>query len=113
MVLLQTWRDETVKSELDVKGGWGEGIVHGKAQLMVEVDIVNIRITTECYILVEFICSHSPGGHVIPGAPWPRITKDKEIYTHVIKEYILLLCRITCLYTHYKQGFCRFFDLFY
>ena len=90
-VLLQTWIDQTVKSELEIKGGWGEGIVHGKAQLMVEVDIVNIRITTECYILGEFICSHSPGGPSIATGPWPRITKDKEIYTHVIKECILLL----------------------
>ena len=32
MVPLRTWRDETVKSELEVKGGWGEGIEHGKAQ---------------------------------------------------------------------------------
>ena len=84
---------------------------------MVEVDIVNIRITTECYILVEFICSHSPGGLsigiTIPTRTLSRITKDKEIYTHVIKECILLQCRITCIYTHYKQGFSRFFDLFY
>ena len=95
LVLQQTWRNETVKSELEVKGGWGEGIVHGKAQLMVEVDIVNIRITTECYILGEFICSHSPFTPFSPTGPWSRITKDKEIYTHAIKECILLLCRIT------------------
>ena len=86
LVLLQTWRDEIVKSEFEIKGGWGEGIVHGKAQLMVEEDIVNIRITTECYMLGEYICSHSP--------PESGITKEKDIYTHVIK-CILLLCRIT------------------
>ena len=56
------------------------------AQLMIKVDIVNIRITTEHYILREFICGHSPSGS--------GLTKEKDIYTHVIK-CILLLCRIT------------------
>ena len=78
MVLLWTWKHETVKSELEVKGGWGEGMVHGKAQLMVEVNIINIRITTKCYMLVKCICGHSPAGS------WPGITKEKDIYTLVM-----------------------------
>ena len=78
MVLLWTWRHETVKSELEVKGGWGEGMAHGKAQLRVEQDIINTRITTEWYILREFSCSHSPD------EVWPGITKEKDIYTLVM-----------------------------
>ena len=66
---MKTWDSE---KWAEVKGDWGESMAHGKAQLIVEVDIINIRITTECYILGKTICSHSPVGS------WPGITKEKK-----------------------------------